>query len=70
MFLDMVSIFNGELLAHRLTPELEDHPLSAVRDCLSSIVAPAHHIGESYVWKWKGEVTRGKLLISNLTDGN
>jgi hypothetical protein len=33
-------IFYGELLAPRPTPKLEDHPLSAVRDCLFNIFAP------------------------------
>jgi hypothetical protein len=32
-------IFYGELLAPRPTPKLEDHPLSAVRDCLFNIFA-------------------------------
>jgi len=33
-----IQIFYGEgLLATRTTPKLEDHPLSAVRDCLFSI---------------------------------
>jgi len=66
----MASIFNEELLAQHPTPKLEDYPLSAVRDCLFSIVAATLHIGGSYVWKWKGEDTREKLLINNLTDGN
>jgi hypothetical protein len=35
-------IFYGEhLLAPRPTPKVEDHPLSAVRDCLLSIFAAA-----------------------------
>ena len=29
----------------RPTPKLEDHPLSAVRDCLFNIFAATHHIG-------------------------
>jgi hypothetical protein len=32
------------LLAPRPTPKLEDHPLSAVRDCLFSIFAATLHI--------------------------
>jgi hypothetical protein len=31
--------YGGGLLAPRPTPKLEDHPLSAVRDCLFSIFA-------------------------------
>jgi hypothetical protein len=39
-------IFHGEeLLAPRPTPKLEDHPLSAVRDCLFSLLAATIHIG-------------------------
>ena len=33
------------LLAPRPTPKLEDHPLSAVRDCLFNIFAATLHIG-------------------------
>jgi len=33
------------LLAPRPTPKLDDHPLSAVRDCLFSIFAATFHIG-------------------------
>jgi len=33
------------LLAPRPTPKLEDHPLSAVRDCLFNILAATLHIG-------------------------
>jgi hypothetical protein len=38
-------IFYGEeLLAPRPTPKVEDHPLSAVRDCLFNIFAATLHI--------------------------
>jgi hypothetical protein len=38
-------IFYGEvLLTPRPTPKLEDHPLSAVRDCLFNIIAATLHI--------------------------
>jgi hypothetical protein len=36
--------FYGELLAPRPTPKLEDHPLSAVRDCLFNIFTATLHI--------------------------
>jgi hypothetical protein len=39
-------IFYGELLAPRQTPKLEDHPLSAVRDCLFNIFAAT-----LYIWR-------------------
>ena len=39
-------VFHGEvLLASRPTPKLEDHPLSAVRDCLFNLFAATLHIG-------------------------
>jgi hypothetical protein len=34
VFRNMVIIYGEELLAPRSTPKLEDHPLSAVRDCI------------------------------------
>ena len=38
--------FHGEaLLAPRPTPKLEDHPLSAVRDCLFNLFTATLHIG-------------------------
>ena len=33
------------LLAHRPTPKLEDHPLSAFHDCLFNLFAATLHIG-------------------------
>ena len=40
------AIFDAEeFLAPRPTPKLDDHPLSAVRDCLSNIFAATLHIG-------------------------
>ena len=39
-------VFHGEvLLASRPTPKLEDHPSSAVRDCLFNLFAATLHIG-------------------------
>ena len=37
--------YGEELLAPRPTPKLEDHPFSAVRDCLFNIFAATLHIG-------------------------
>ena len=45
-FFKMFFFFHGEaLLALRPTPKLEDHPSSAVRDCLFNILAATLHIG-------------------------
>jgi hypothetical protein len=42
----LIFFFDGEaLLALRPNPKLEDHPLSAVRDCLFNIFAATLHIG-------------------------
>ena len=39
------SFYGEELLAPRLTPKLEDHTLSFVRDWLFNIFASTFHIG-------------------------
>ena len=42
----LTKVFQGEaLLAPRLTPKLEDHLSSAVRDCLFNLFAATHLIG-------------------------
>ena len=45
MIRNKISFYGEESLATRPAPKLEDHPLSAVRDCLSNIFAAALHIG-------------------------
>ena len=45
VFRNMIRFYCEELLAHRPTPKLEDHPLSAVRDCLFDIFAATLHYG-------------------------
>jgi hypothetical protein len=46
VFRNMVIVYGEELLAPRPTPTLEDHPLSAVRDC---IFAATLHIRGSFL---------------------
>ena len=41
----MIRFYGEELLAPRPTPKLEDHHLSAVRDCLFNIFAATLRIG-------------------------
>jgi len=41
----VICFYGEELLAPRPTPMLEDHPLSALRDCLFNILAATLHIG-------------------------
>ena len=45
MFHNKICFCGEELLAPRPTPKLEDHPLSAVRDCLFTIFAATFHTG-------------------------
>jgi hypothetical protein len=44
-FRKKASSYGEELLVLRPTPKLDDHPLSAVRDCLFSVFAATLHIG-------------------------
>ena len=47
---NMIRFYDEELLARRPTTKLEDHPLSAVRDCFFNIFAVTLHIGgRSYI---------------------
>jgi hypothetical protein len=45
----ILSFYGEELLAPRLTPNLEDQPLSAVRDCLLNIFAATLHIWRPFL---------------------
>ena len=47
MFPNILNVYGEQLLVSRPTPKLEDHPVSAVRDCLFNIFAATHHIGGS-----------------------
>ena len=40
---------NGEQLASRRTPRLDDHPLSALLDCLLSVFASTQHMWEPFL---------------------
>ena len=44
-FCNKICFYGDELLASRPTPKLEDHPFSAVRDCLFDLFAATLHIG-------------------------
>jgi hypothetical protein len=43
IFSNKLIFYDEKLLAPRATPKLEDHILSAVRDCLFNIFAANHH---------------------------
>jgi hypothetical protein len=45
ILLQKISFHSEKLLAPCPTPKLEDHPLSAVHNCLFNIFAATHHIG-------------------------
>jgi hypothetical protein len=46
MFRDYASFYGEELSAPRPTPNLKDHPLSTVRDCLFNIFVATLRIGD------------------------
>jgi hypothetical protein len=43
MFRNIIIFCGEELLATRSSPKLEDHPLSAARDCLFNVFAATLH---------------------------
>jgi hypothetical protein len=43
MFRNIIPFYGEELLEPRPTPKLEDHPLSAVRECLFNVFAATLH---------------------------
>jgi hypothetical protein len=45
LFRNKANFYGEELAAPRPTPKLEDHPLSAVRECLFNIFVATFHIG-------------------------
>jgi hypothetical protein len=49
MCLNMVIFYGEELSASRPTPKLEDHPMSAVRDCLFNVFAATLHIRRPFL---------------------
>jgi hypothetical protein len=49
MIRNLVIFYGEELLAPRSTPKLEDHHLSAVRDCLFNVFAATLHIRRSFL---------------------
>jgi hypothetical protein len=49
MFRNMVTFYGEELLAPLPTPKMEDHLLSAVRDCLFNVFAATLHIRRPFL---------------------
>jgi hypothetical protein len=56
-FRNKLIFYDEELLAQRPNPKLEDHTLSAVRDCLFSIFAATLHI-----WRSPPSATWGRAM--------
>jgi hypothetical protein len=53
-FRNKIRFYGEELLASRPVPNLKDHPLSAVRDCLFNIFAATLHTGgRSSIRNWR-----------------
>jgi hypothetical protein len=49
MFHNVIIFYGEELLAPRSTPKLEDHPLSALRDCLVNVFAATLHLRRPFL---------------------
>jgi len=49
--INKASFYGEEFLALCPTPKLEDHPLSAVRDCLFNIFVATLHIGDRFSFR-------------------
>jgi hypothetical protein len=75
IFLTILFFYGEDLLAPRPTPKLENHPLSAVRDCLFNIFAASLHIwrpfltsatwGRAMPW-WQGTHLTGTAATTGL----
>jgi len=63
--------FHGEvLLASRPTPKLEDHPSSAVRDCLFNLFAATLHIrGRSTIRNLRTAIMLSEEIMLGQVDG-
>jgi hypothetical protein len=72
MFRKMVIFYGEELLAPRPTPNLEDHPLSAVRDCLLNVFAATLHIRRPFLHPQHEDAPcrgdRDRLIVVTGTD--
>jgi hypothetical protein len=60
--LTCLSFYGEELLAPRPIPKMEDHPLSAVRDCLFNISAATLHIWRPLLHPQPADMVTGTHL--------
>jgi hypothetical protein len=69
---NVVIFYGEELLAPRPTPKMEDHPLSAVRDCLFNVFAATLHIQRPFLHPQPEDVPcrgdRDRLIMVTGTD--
>jgi len=61
IFRNKAKFYGEELSTPRPTPKAEDHPLSAVRDCLFGIVAANLHIG------FRSSIRKLRMLLDMVT---
>jgi hypothetical protein len=71
MFCNIISFYGEEFLAPCPTSKLEDHPLSAVRDCLFKIFAATLHIWRPFLHLQPKDVPyygyRDPVCLANIT---
>jgi len=71
MFCNVISFYGEELLATCPTPKMEDHPLSAVRDCLFKVFAATLHIWRPFLQLQPEDVPyccdRDPVCLANIT---
>jgi hypothetical protein len=72
VFRNMVICYCEELLAPRPTYKLEDHPLSAIRDCLFNVFAATFHICRPFLHQQPEDAQcrgdRDRLIVVTGTD--
>jgi hypothetical protein len=72
MFRNLVIFYDDKLLAPRPTPKLEDHPLSALRDCLINVFAATLPIHRPFLHLQPEDATcrgdRDRLIVVTGTD--
>jgi hypothetical protein len=69
---NLVVFYGEELLAPRLTPKLEGHPLSAVHDCLLNVFTATFHIRRPFLHPQHEDAPccgdRDRLIVVTGTD--
>jgi hypothetical protein len=72
MIRNLVIFYGEELLVPRPNPKLEDHPLSAVRDCLFNVFTATLHISRPFLHQQPEDAPcrgdRDRLIVVTGTD--